>query len=329
MQQIERYGVIALVFLLVTIVAVSFWGDSKSPGFWSRLTGKGAKKDAVAAQTTPSPETVAQATQPTEPAPTTSERALAPELPLSPTSTPAPAPTSPPTTPPTTMGPPAMATYQATPPPASAPNPTPAPVVQAMSKPVVAPSPRAPAPVERTMTVASVPVSSSYPAASASYTVQKGDSLMRIAAKTLGSKERWTEIRDVNRGVDPHGLHVGQKLVIPASAKAGADAKHVVPAKKPATAPAAEKPASSSTGTYLVHKGDTLKSIAERHLGSRERWKEIAAANPKIDPNHLAVGMSLKLPHAKSSAPHMDAKEEPALAAATPREISSGHPHVR
>jgi nucleoid-associated protein YgaU len=27
------------VFLLVTIVAVSFWGDSKSPGFWSRLTG--------------------------------------------------------------------------------------------------------------------------------------------------------------------------------------------------------------------------------------------------------------------------------------------------
>ena len=71
MQQIERYGVIALVFLLVTIVAVSFWGDSKSPGFWSRLTGRGAKKDAVAAQTTSNPETVAQAAQPADPAPTT------------------------------------------------------------------------------------------------------------------------------------------------------------------------------------------------------------------------------------------------------------------
>ena len=47
MQQIERYGVIALVFFLITIVAVSFWGDSKSPGFWSRLTGR-AKKDATA-----------------------------------------------------------------------------------------------------------------------------------------------------------------------------------------------------------------------------------------------------------------------------------------
>src|SRR4029079_1146956 len=55
MQQIERYGVIVLVFFLVTIVAVSFWGDSKSPGFWARLTGKGQPKkeqsDAVAKNT--------------------------------------------------------------------------------------------------------------------------------------------------------------------------------------------------------------------------------------------------------------------------------------
>ena len=53
MQQIERYGVIALVFLLVTIVAVSFWGDSKSPGFWSRLTGKTAEEGAVEVALTP------------------------------------------------------------------------------------------------------------------------------------------------------------------------------------------------------------------------------------------------------------------------------------
>ncbi|MBK7643637.1 MAG: hypothetical protein IPJ19_11430 [Planctomycetes bacterium] len=43
MQQIERYGVIALVFFLIMIVAVSFWGDNKSPGFWSRLTGREKK----------------------------------------------------------------------------------------------------------------------------------------------------------------------------------------------------------------------------------------------------------------------------------------------
>lgn len=327
MQQIERYGVIALVFLLVTIVAVSFWGDSKSPGFWSRLTGRGAKKDAVAAQTTSNPETGAQASQPAEPAPATGERALAPELPLSPASTPAAAPTTamtsstPSTTAPATVTSQTTALYQAPPPPAPAANPASTTATPMASKPVVASAPRAPAPVAHTMNATTAPASSSY-------TVQKGDSLMRIAAKTLGSKERWTEIRDVNHGVDPHSLHVGQKLVIPASAKAGADAKHVVPAKKPATAPA-EKPASGSADTYLVKKGDTLKSIAERHLGSRERWKEIASANPKVDPHHLAVGMSIKLPHAKSSGVHAESKEEPALAAATPHEIASGHPHVR
>ncbi|MEY2808156.1 MAG: hypothetical protein RIR65_2573, partial [Planctomycetota bacterium] len=59
MQQIEKYGVIALVFLLVTIVAVSFWGDSKSPGFWSRLTG-GQKEEVAQAAATTSDESAAQ-----------------------------------------------------------------------------------------------------------------------------------------------------------------------------------------------------------------------------------------------------------------------------
>jgi len=38
MQRIERYGVIALVFLLVTILAVSLWGESKGDGWFSKLT---------------------------------------------------------------------------------------------------------------------------------------------------------------------------------------------------------------------------------------------------------------------------------------------------
>src|SRR6266850_3951982 len=79
MQQIERYGVIALVFLLVTIVAVSFWGDSKSPGFWSRLTGRGAKKEATSTQ-------MADATTPPASA---AERAIQSDLPMSPAETPA------------------------------------------------------------------------------------------------------------------------------------------------------------------------------------------------------------------------------------------------
>ena len=66
MQQIERFGVIALVFLLITIVAVSFWGDSKSPGFWSRLTGR-AKQEPTADHILPPPSSTDSALTPPAP----------------------------------------------------------------------------------------------------------------------------------------------------------------------------------------------------------------------------------------------------------------------
>ena len=49
------------------------------------------------------------------------------------------------------------------------------------------------------------------------YTVQKGDSLWRIAAKELGSGRRWQEIYELNRGVisNPSLIFVGQKLKLP------------------------------------------------------------------------------------------------------------------
>lgn len=45
-----------------------------------------------------------------------------------------------------------------------------------------------------------------------------------------------------------------------------------------------------------VGEGDTLSRIAERELGSSRRWREIAALNPAIDPDRLAIGQALLLP---------------------------------
>ncbi|MED5374586.1 MAG: LysM peptidoglycan-binding domain-containing protein [Myxococcota bacterium] len=48
-----------------------------------------------------------------------------------------------------------------------------------------------------------------------------------------------------------------------------------------------------------VGAGDTLGSLAARHLGSSSRWQELYAANTDIigsDPNRLQVGMRLRLP---------------------------------
>src|SRR6266850_5280950 len=221
MQQIERYGVIALVFLLVTIVAVSFWGDSKSPGFWSRLTGRGAKKEATSAQT-------ADALTPPGSA---AERAVQSDLPMSPAGSPAGSSTSLVT--PLESAPPAVAAQTTVPP---------APIAQAPMTHLQSPSPE---PVHPARAVqASTP-----PAGSSEYVVQKGDSLMQIATRMLGSKSRWTEIRDMNPGLDPRSLKVGTKLAMPAaasSAKSGSPSKS--PVRKSATAPASKNPAGSGAG---------------------------------------------------------------------------------
>ncbi len=55
------------------------------------------------------------------------------------------------------------------------------------------------------------------PAMAAEYTVVKGDSLSKIAEKTLGDAGRWKEIYEANKDTvkDPNKIYVGQRLTIP------------------------------------------------------------------------------------------------------------------
>ncbi|MCB1171075.1 MAG: LysM peptidoglycan-binding domain-containing protein, partial [Leptospiraceae bacterium] len=48
------------------------------------------------------------------------------------------------------------------------------------------------------------------------YTIKPGDSYGVIAAKELGSRDRYAEIQKLNPGVNPKALKVGQKIKIPA-----------------------------------------------------------------------------------------------------------------
>jgi 5'-nucleotidase len=55
--------------------------------------------------------------------------------------------------------------------------------------------------------------------------------------------------------------------------------------------------AASATGTkYTVKKGESLWTIAQAKYGNGNKWKAIAAANPKIDPNHVRAGQTIVLP---------------------------------
>jgi nucleoid-associated protein YgaU len=294
MQQIERYGVIVLVFFLVTIVAVSFWGDSKSPGFWARLTGKGQPKKE---QNEPVAKNLGEG------------HIVDPNVPLSPGTNPIPpvagtSPlngnvTTPADLPPYTPAPPVPDTSVANNP--FVPNANPVVANPAVPNPTVPNStPQAP--------IAHVDAPQ---ATTASYVVEKGDSFASIAKHKLGDESRWTEIQALNGGVNPKNLHVGQTLVLPSGSVKqegvilsanthktapvrATDTKKTADAKKPA--PAVAKETQKSGSYYTVKKGDGLRAIARAELGDESRWKDIVAANPGMKADQIFVGQKLRMP---------------------------------
>lgn len=312
MQQIERYGVIALVFLLVTIVAISFWGDSKSPGFWSRLTGKGQPKpQEVAKLETPQlPTQIADPSLPLSPAPAAGPQVI------------------------DTLGGPQATTSIDTPAIGAASQMPPDAVVvtpPAQGIPPIA-QPTMPIATPTHVVEAPAPVPTSAPSrAGGEYVVQRGDSLARIARQRLGAESRWQEIAALNPSIDPKSLNVGQKLMLPdgaspapsapkASAKPTTDTKAAVAKKATKPAPTVASAPKKSTGrACVVEKGDTLRSIARRELGDERRWKEIQSANPGLDPAKLAIGMRIKLP----------SKGADLIASAAPASSNSDKPRVR
>jgi 5'-nucleotidase/UDP-sugar diphosphatase len=75
----------------------------------------------------------------------------------------------------------------------------------------------APAPVQ---TMAPDPaLSSATPAAGAAsgntYTIQRGDTLWKIATAKYGNGKKWHEIADANPGLSPSDLRVGQTISLP------------------------------------------------------------------------------------------------------------------
>jgi nucleoid-associated protein YgaU len=101
------------------------------------------------------------------------------------------------------------------------------------------------------------------------YTIQSGDTLVKIAERVYGDGNQWTRIRDANSGIDPNNLQIGQQLTLPPG---------------------------SSPQQYTIQPGDTLVKIAERVYGDGNQWTRIRDANPGIDPNNLRIGQQLTLP---------------------------------
>jgi nucleoid-associated protein YgaU len=131
------------------------------------------------------------------------------------------------------------------------------------------------------------------------HTVQKGDTLFAISHEHYKSTSHWKLILDANSSVikSPGDLRPGMKLTIPPLPSAGGAA--AAPATTGgATVVAAAGGAPSDKKVYEVQKGDSLYTIAAKHYGNANRWKDIWEVNkdqlPK--PESLKIGMRLTLP---------------------------------
>ena len=132
----------------------------------------------------------------------------------------------------------------------------------------------------------------SAPAAGSDYVVQKGDTLEGIARAKLGDGQKWKAIVDLNPGLKPESLKIGQTIKLPASAGAVGEV-----ATKPAAPAGSAAPAGANT--YTVQKGDTLIAISRKFFGSDSDWKRILEANKtqlKGDAGNLQPGMKLTIP---------------------------------
>ncbi|MCC6406067.1 MAG: LysM peptidoglycan-binding domain-containing protein [Planctomycetes bacterium] len=291
MQRIEKYAVIALVLLLVTILAVSLWSQKKGKNPFSFFK-KGTDSSEVAQTPATDPaagfETTQIGAQPqTGLAPLGEQGAATPQN-LDPRVPPAGWKPGDPwvnrgrvaaqTQPTEGLGegvqqPLAQPTgFDAQQPTSGfvtedvAVRPTPS-----VDKPTVAPAKK---PAAKKSTVAAGPT----------YVVQSGDTLGEIAKRELGSFDKWSDIAALNGNLDPKKLKKGMKIVLPAGAKSAAKPK--------VNGTGAVAPG----GEYVVQKGDTLSGIAQKVLGKSARWTEIASLNPSINPERLIVGAHLRLP---------------------------------
>jgi LysM repeat protein len=109
------------------------------------------------------------------------------------------------------------------------------------------------------------------------YTVQAGDTLMKIAFEVYGDIYKWKAIYEANKDKisNPNAIPNGVVLKV----------------EKPATPVAIDR----NGEKYLIKKGDTLGKISDTLYGTPSKWKQIWEHNKQLiqDPNRIFAGFYL------------------------------------
>ena len=109
------------------------------------------------------------------------------------------------------------------------------------------------------------------------YTVQAGDTLMKIAFETYGDLYQWRKIYDLNRDKVPEVNRLSKGTV-----------RKI---EKPASAVSIDR----NGEKYLIKTGDTLASISDDVYGTRKKWQKLHENNKQMikDPNKIYAGFYL------------------------------------
>jgi LysM repeat protein len=114
-----------------------------------------------------------------------------------------------------------------------------------------------------------------------------GETLSLIARWYTGSYGNWKAIAEVNPGLDPNRIAVGDSINIP---------PEMMKTKKPLPRKVVCKTLPGYFAHTVTQEDEKFSAIARWYTGNAENWKAIAEVNPDIDPDFLLVGNEIYIP---------------------------------
>jgi LysM repeat protein len=166
-----------------------------------------------------------------------------------------------------------------------------------------------------------IPTNSSPSTRPATYTVQVGDWLSKIARQFGVTNQA---LLDANPNLNRSVLVPGQVLTIPGGGAGGLGPTPSIPTHAPSpTSPPVPSPTRSGKITYTIQFGDWLSKIA-RQFGVTNQ--AILAANPELNPNLLIPGQVIVIPVAAAPAPNATPTPTTRAPSNTPRPTSTTGP---
>jgi LysM repeat protein len=127
------------------------------------------------------------------------------------------------------------------------------------------------------------------------YTVQRGDTLLKISFKVFQTYYKWKDLMSMNPDIqDPNVIEVGQQIKYPSEYK--------------------QRVVASVEDEYKIQRGDTLGTISEKFYGTKEQWRNIWKLNNTkvVNPNQIFYGTTLNvtLPGVSKVDPNSAPQEE-------------------